>query len=814
MASNLDDLAGVVAVNQLAAIIWSADDAIIGKRLDGTITSWNLGAEQLFGYAAADIIGRAITQLLPPDRIGEEAAIIDRLVRGERIRHFETVRRRKDGSLVDVSVSIAPVVDANGAVVGASKIARDISDLVATRRREQRLVQLMRSLAQANRAMARASADGELVGEICRICTGLEGVAAAWVMHFDQPVPRCQPGVGLAPAVAESLTQRPDVQALAAQALASGQCGTARLPLPPQWLASAATAAEPGAAFAAVPIGRGADAGGALMLAASAGTVFDELLLDVMAELATDLAVALNQRGRTHEFEGIVQAASDAIIAVDSERRILRINPAASEMFLWPEAQALGQRIDRLIPGPFRSGHAALMARFASQESQPRRMGPARALTGLRINGEEFPIEATVSRFGKGSGLRMIVVVRDVSALRRAEQAMAARQAAEAANQAKTEFLSHMSHELRTPLNAILGFTQVLLDTQRPPTAERRLDHLRQIRTAGRHLHVLISDLLDMARLEVGQLQVQCRPVSMQALLDDVLAVLDPLARAAELRIARAVALQALPRVMADATRLKQVFLNLLSNALKYNRPGGTVRLDATLSADAVSLCVEDTGIGMSAEQLSRLFEPYNRLGREGSPIVGVGIGLVVTKQLVERMGGSLRFESIVGQGTRAWVTLPCARGDAPPDTFQPTAPGGLDAEPPLTGRVLSVEDNPVNQLLLEAVFVRWPAVRLLHAIDGQTALALVRAHAPDVILLDMHLPDMDGFEFMASLVERGLLAHSTVLILSANAEAADVERALAMGANGYLTKPIDLPQFVDALRAALHAQRAPGGGP
>lgn len=794
--SNVD---GGLAAALLTSIVESIDDAIVSKRLDGTVTSWNPAAEQLFGFTAAEIVGQSIRLLLPADRQQEEDHIVAQLVKGDRVRNLETVRRRKDGALVDVSVSIAPILDHKGQVVGASKIARDISALVAARKQEVRLTQFLRAHVSANRAIAKSLPDADLFEEICRICAALGGVRVAYVVDSDGDSLRVQSCAGLAPAEAQALALAPAPSVTVARVLATGEASVSQTTPPVE----ADVSEQAHGALAAVPFWRDTRISSALVLVADRADFFDPAVMELLADLATNMSFAMTQRARTAEFEGIVQSASDAIVAVDADRRLLRMNPAAVEMFRWPESEALGQPIDRLIPERLRAGHAELMQRFGSQAGDPRRMGAARALAGLRADGSEFPIEATVSRFGSGRDLRMIVALRDVSALREAEQATAARQQAEAANQGKTAFLSFMSHELRTPLNAILGFAQVMLDEQAPPPNKRECERLGHIRAAGKHLHVLISDLLDLGRIEAGKLRVECQPLAMEDVLDDVFLVLDAMAQTAGLRFSKPVDLARLPLVMADPTRLRQILLNLLSNAIKYNRSNGNVTVSASVSDEAVSICVEDSGIGMSREQVEQLFVPYNRLGRENSRVEGVGIGLVVTNNLASLMDMKLRIESELGKGTRATLSIPRAEAGAATAWVAEAQPEVLAASD-LKGVVLSVEDNPVNQLLLEATLARWPEVELLQAQDGQSGLRQVRARRPDLVLLDMNLPDMDGFQFMREMADDLQIAGIPIFVLSALAEIEDVERALAHGALDYLTKPIDLRLFTEKLTAVL----------
>ena len=781
-------------------MISSADDAIVGKRLDGTVFSWNAGAEQLFGYSPQEMLGQPVTTLLPPDRLHEEAAIIARLRQGGRVQHFETVRRRKDGVLIDVSVSISPIFDAAGEVVGATKIARDIAELVAARRREQRLTRLLRGTARASQALAQFSHNDQLFAEFCRIAVEHGAADASYLVGVSDHRPQLLASAGLTEGQLGQLNADPLGHPVVARGVATARSIVAnRNTLPADEVMAGLVGgppqgtANPGS-LVVLPLWRAGVLAGVWVLVAKECDYFDEIVVEALREILGDLSLTLASRARELEFKGIVESAMDAIVAVDGHHRITRFNPAAERLFGWPAQEVIGQDIERLIPLHFRSGHRAMMAAFAATESAPRRMGAARPLTGLRADGTEFPLEATVSRFGTHDELRMIVVIRDASALRQAEAARRAQAAAEAANLAKAEFLSQLSHELRTPLNAVLGFAQVMLNDRHHPLPEPHLSHATYLRTAGRHLERLISDLLDMARIETGQIRVQTSAMHLTPVVNEALEVAAPAATLGRVLLLPLADAGPMPEVQADPTRLRQVLFNLVSNAIKYNRPGGQVWVECGETEGGVYLTVADDGLGMTPEQLSRLFEPYDRLGREHSGIDGMGIGLVVSRQLVRLMAGQLEISSQPGLGTRARLTLPRALPSAlPGESLRPVDPGELAQ---LSGRVLSVEDNPVNQLLVQAVFNRWPAVSLVHAADGASALALALQQTPDLVLLDMQLPDTDGLGWLARMRTHAALKAIPVVVLSANALPADVQQALDAGVQAYLTKPLDVPQF------------------
>jgi signal transduction histidine kinase/ActR/RegA family two-component response regulator len=380
---------------------------------------------------------------------------------------------------------------------------------------------------------------------------------------------------------------------------------------------------------------------------------------------------------------------------------------------------------------------------------------------------------------------------------------------ARSANQAKSAFLSSMSHELRTPLNAILGFAQILAADNLPTTPEQKKEFAGHILKSGRHLLTLINEVLDLAKVEAGALTLSMEPVGLAEVLVECRSMIEPLAAARGIRVEFPAHAEAL--VQADRTRLKQVLLNLLSNAVKYNREGGQVALEcAALKPDRLRLSVRDTGMGLRPDQVAALFQPFNRLGQENGTQEGTGIGLVFTKRLVELMKGEIGAASTPGMGSVFWIELaaaaPLVRLPPPalPDAGE-VASAPARAEPSL---ILYIEDNPANLKLVQEILAFRASLRLLAAPDGHTGLALARSERPALILMDLNLPGMGGFEVLAQLRRDPDTARIPVLALTANAMPRDIERGLSAGFARYLTKPIDIEQFNEAIDSVL-AQRA-----
>lgn len=386
---------------------------------------------------------------------------------------------------------------------------------------------------------------------------------------------------------------------------------------------------------------------------------------------------------------------------------------------------------------------------------------------------------------------------------------IAAKEEAERANRAKSEFLSRMSHELRTPLNAILGFGQLMESDPRDPLSPAQRARLQEMLRGGRHLLALINEVLDLARIEAGAVQLNLEPVDLAALVDSALRMVQPMAAERGMRFERDLRHADDCVVLADRLRLEQVLLNLLSNAIKYSHAGDTVVVGCVDEGTRLRLEVRDHGPGITPAQQQRLFSAFERLDAAHGPVEGAGIGLALSKWLVDLMKAEIGVDSTVGRGSTFWVRLARASAVAPaagpaPAAVAPAAPAAPAPAAGATRTVLYVEDNPVNQLLMESMLARCPGVRLLLADSGERGLEVAAREAPELVLLDIQLPGMDGYELLARLRANPALPRRPVVAVSANATDADLDAARAAGFDEVLTKPLDLERLLEVVQRRL----------
>ena len=543
------------------------------------------------------------------------------------------------------------------------------------------------------------------------------------------------------------------------------------------------------------------------------GTIIGYLLIgtdNTVRKRAEEEQNRLEQRLRDQQFytRSLIESSVDALMTTDPKGYITDVNRQMEEL--------TGRTRDELIGAPFKHYFSDPDRAQAGIDKVLRETKVTNyELVALSSKGVQTLVSYSASTFYDRDRqlLGVFAAARDITDRKLIDRILqdknieleSAIAIAEKANRAKSDFLSSMSHELRTPLSAILGFAQLIESgTPQPtPSQKRSVDQILQ---SGWYLLDLINEILDLALIESGKLSLSLEPVSLAEVMQECETMIEPQADKRGISVSFPV-FSAPIFVKADRRRLKQVLINLLSNAIKYNSPRGTVAVACkVLTPEQIRICVEDTGAGLSTEKIEQLFQPFNRLGQEAATEQGTGIGLVMTKRLVELMGGLIGVESNIGKGSMFWLELNVTSEnklyvgslDVAPDTAHTLEAGSQ------TATLLYVEDNPANMMLVEDLIARRPDLRLLSARDGISGVEIARTALPDVILMDINLRGISGIQAMRILSTDVTTAHIPVVALSANAMPRDIERGLESGFFRYLTKPIKIDEFMNTLDEAL----------
>ena len=522
----------------------------------------------------------------------------------------------------------------------------------------------------------------------------------------------------------------------------------------------------------------------------------------------------LDQRLRDQQFytRSLIESHIDALVTIDPSGTITDLNKQMEALTGCTRDELIGAPFKNYFTDPERAERGIRLTLREKKVSDYE-------LTAWARDGTTTEVSYNATTFYDRDRVLqgVFAAARDVTERKKSTRALEetnlalelAKSAAETANLAKSEFLSSMSHELRSPLNAILGFAQ-LMESAAPSPTDTQKESIAQILQAGWHLLNLINEILDLAVIESGKVSLSTEPVSLLEVMAECQAMMEPEARRMGIRMAYPI-LEDPTYLSADRTRLKQVIINLLSNAIKYNTPRGGVAVECERGPERLRISVRDTGAGLSTHELTQLFQPFNRLGQAASgSVAGTGIGLVVTKRLVELMGGAIGVDSRVGEGSVFWFELPTsAAPQCAPGTDEPLAwdPPELPAGAPYT--LLYVEDNQPNMKLVEGIVARRGDIRLLTAVNGRLGIELARSARPAVILMDINLPDISGIDALRFLRADPRTAHIPVVALSANAMPRDIEKGLEVGFFRYLTKPIRIGDFMEAIDTALRASRS-----
>jgi PAS domain S-box-containing protein len=529
----------------------------------------------------------------------------------------------------------------------------------------------------------------------------------------------------------------------------------------------------------------------------SDGTMF-QVARDITQRKQADAALQKTNRQLASALQAnqlIMDNSQDVICALDAKGQFLSTNAACQSLWGYQPEELIGRCYLALVRPEDR-------ARTKQVEGATRAGSKISDFVNRCLRKDGSTVDVRWSASWSEADEILFCVAHDATESQRNEKALReAKEAADRANRAKSEFLSRMSHELRTPLNAILGFGQ-LLERRNPVPTQR--PHLQHILTAGRHLLELINEVLDISRIESGKMHLSLEPVSVSVALEEAVDLIQPLATERSINLLTPSEDEMDFFVLADHQRLKQVLLNLLTNGVKYTPPGGSVIVTCKDVGERVRLAVHDTGIGIAADKLERVFTPFDRLGAEQSGIEGTGLGLALSKRLVQAMRGVIGVESMEGQGSTFWLEL--VRKESPLDAIpaKSSAIARSKREKAAPQRsVLYIEDNLSNLTLIEELLHEDAGFRLLTAMQGRIGLDLARQHSPDLILLDLHLPDMPGWDVLAELQGSEATRRIPTIIVSADATEGQFQRLLDAGARDYITKPIDVTHFYQVMEQA-----------
>jgi PAS domain S-box-containing protein len=796
-----------------SAIFNSANFSSIATDAKGVIQIFNVGAERMLGYTAADVMNKITpadisdpqeviarakslsVELETPIAPGFEALVFKASRGIEDI--YELTYIRKDGSRFPAVVSVTALRDAQNTIIGYLLIG---TDNTARKQAEEALLKAgaLQSAIFNSANFSSIATDAKGVIQIFNVgAERMLGYTAADVMNKITPADISDPQEVIARAKSLSVELEtpiaPGFEALVFKASRGIED-----------IYELTYIRKDGSRFPAVV--------SVTALRDAQNTIIGYLLIGTDNTARKQIEAEqklLDQRLRDHQFytRSLFESNIDALMTTDPLGIISDVNQQMESL--------TGCTRDELIGTPFKSyftdpERAEASIKLVLSEKKVTDY----ELTARAKNGEETVVSYNATTFYDRDGQLqgVFAAARDITERKRLDQVLldknveleGAKFVAEKANLAKSDFLSSMSHELRTPLNAILGFAQ-LLEVGSPPPTAAQIVRLHQIIKAGWYLLELINQILDLAVIESGKLSLSREAVSLTDVMHECQGMIESQAQQRDIHI-NFLPFDSTWFANADRTRVKQVLTNLLSNAIKYNREHGMVEVKCVMSTpERIRISIKDSGAGLPPEKLAQLFQPFNRLGQENGAEEGTGIGLVVTKQLVELMGGTIGVESIVGVGSEFWVELirdvtpQLAAAHIVPAELAPESQGNAA---PIT--LLYVEDNPANLMLVEQIIEGYPHMRMLSARDGNLGIALARVHLPDVILMDINLPGISGFQVLRILREDPLTASIPVLAISANAMSRDVEKGLEAGFFRYLTKPIKVKEFMEALDVAM----------
>jgi PAS domain S-box-containing protein len=746
------------AASYLASIVESSDDVIIGKDINGIITSWNKSAERIFGYTAAEAIGRPIAMLAPPDRADEMPAILARIRQGEQIDHFDTLRRAKDGRLVPISLTVSPIKDKDGRIIGASKIARDISE-------RKRAEEALREEKARLQATLTGIGDAVIVTDADSRVTMMNPVAQALTGWNEEAMGRPLDEVFR---IINEQTRQPAENPVARVIREGNIVGLAN-----HTVLIVKSGAELPIDDSAAPIRN------------SQGQITGCVL--VFRNITQRLRAEQQQLDDSARLASIVNHVIDGIIAIDENGTVEAFNPAAQHLFGYRAEEVIGHNVKMLMPEPFHSEHDTYLANYRGT-LKAKIIGIGREVEGRRKDGCTFPMDLAVSEFQLGKRRYFTGIVRDITDRKRAEkQTYDLLIELKEGDRRKDEFLAVLAHELRGPLAPLSNTLEIIkrsqgdgdLLQQALTTMERQLGHLVR----------LVDDLIDVSRITRDKIELRKERVELASIVHQSVETCRPLAESANHELAVILPPEAV-HVHADPVRLAQVFSNILNNACKYTPPGGKISLTAERQGSDAVVIVKDTGLGIPPDKLRCVFEMFTQIDRtlERSQ-GGFGIGLTLVKRLVEMHGGSVEAHSEgLGKGSQFVVRLPILIEK--PEVLPPEPA----AEPirRTARRILVVDDNADTASSL-AMLLKLIGNETYTANDGLEAVEAAEKHRPDVVLLDIGLPKLNGYDACRRIREQPFGKNMLIVALTGWNQEQDRRRSKDEGFDSHLVKPVNL---------------------
>jgi PAS domain S-box-containing protein len=748
------------SLGHLAAIVTSSQDAVISFSRDSKIVTWNWAAEKLFGWSAEEALGQTAAIYVPPERSAESAQISETLRRGEAIDQLETVRRRKDGSPVNVSLTISPI-EVDHELVGVSVTARDITErkrIEQQREQQSRLLDL--------------SLDAIIVWSVDRgIEYWNEGAEKLYGYSAEEAIGRSMHDL-LKTTHSVSLDEIED------QIRREGE-----------WEGRISHINKRGGQVAVLSRQQ--------RVARPDGEVILEVNRDITILEEAEQAVA---EAAAH-LKAIVETAVDGIITIDENGIVASVNPAVEKMFGYSARELIGRNLSMLMAEPYRSEHDEYLNHYR-QTGERNVIDIGREVRGRRKDGSEFPVDLGVSETMIGARRFFTGLVRDATSRKQVEQTLIdAKEAADTASYAKSEFLANMSHEIRSPLTGVLGYAEILLSRLSDP---KDLECVRTIKQSGQYLLQIINDILDLAKIEAQGVELDRETIYLPAFLSEVYALMEVNAKEKALPLFLKYDGFIPQKIESDSKRLRQILINLLSNAIKFTDHGKVefavrfLRLQSQLQFE-----VSDSGIGMTEEQQRNLFHPFTQGDSSVTKVYGgTGLGLAITKRLVAALGGTIAVESLSGRGSTFAVTIPVpvvsgsSYGAA---TAQDTRGVTRLLAEKMAARVLICEDQPEIRRLM-GYFIEEAGGRVTLIGSGEAAVDVVQQAADDfdLVLLDIQMPRLDGYEVARQIRQLGF--RKPVIAVTAAAMPSDRQKCLDAGCDDYLPKPIEVEELLSMI--------------